>query len=85
MNLWLDSLMISSTVVICKLSLKYMITQENGKTLVNLLQYKTQIKGIFHVCFVVYSKKENCPKSYFTNNLNSFLEGMTKMKLRFEI
>ena len=26
--------------------LGYMITQENGKNLVNLLQYRTQIKGI---------------------------------------
>ena len=37
-----------------------------------------------NVCFVVNSKKENCHKSYFTDNLNSFLDqGMTKMKLRY--
>ena len=47
MNLWLDRWLEKySAVVICNLSLKYMITQENGKNLVNLLQYKTQIKGI---------------------------------------
>ena len=38
---WLEKY---SAVVVCNLSLKYMINQENGKKLVNLLQYKTQIK-----------------------------------------
>ena len=58
MNLWLDWWLEKySAVVICNLSFKYMITQENGKNLVNLLQYKTQIKGI--VDYYMNYKKKN--------------------------